>query len=201
MGESLLVQTHPLGFTGDTNPFNPLSVCIEIHHASTWHGPLVTHTKKWHPKQQLAVGRAWQPNSSFLTAPLLWAAHKSTAPFSSLGLGPLLSGTRFQKNITSLAGGLCCTTARIPDRFYVCTLILLNASSLKLSQTHSPKSLRSKTLYGLATQKFLLDLRVGRSWCFKQERLMAPCLWTSRHLPICIGNQASTKVLGSSELL
>lgn len=146
------------------------------------------------------MGRAWQSNSSFLTAPLLWAAHKSAAPFSSLGLGPLLSGTRFQKNITSLAGGLCCTTARIPDRSYVCTLILLNASSLKLSQTHSLKSLRSKTLYVLATQKFLLDLRVRRS-CFKQERLMAPCLWTSRHLPICIGNQASTKVLGSSELL
>lgn len=201
MGESLLVQTHPLGFTGDTNPFNPLSVCIEIHHASTWHGPLVTHTCKVTPKAAAGGGEgmAIQQQLPYRASALsLTQIHSSV--FLSWPWAPSF------RNSVSKKHHKPCRWFVLYHSSYSWQILRLHintpqASSLKLSQTHSPKSLRSKTLYGLATQKFLLDLRVGRSWCFKQERLMAPCLWTSRHLPICRGNQASTKVLGSSELL
>lgn len=90
--------------------------------------------------------------------------------FRSLALGPSFPALAF-KNITSHAGGFCCTTARIPDRFYICTLILLDASSLKLSQTHWPKSLRSPAWGGLTAQEFLTGSEGGGSWHFKHEKL------------------------------
>ena len=91
--------------------------------------------------------------------------------FPFLALGPFFPALCF-KNITSHAGGFCCTTARILDRSYICTLILLDVSSLKLSQTHWPKSLRSHAWGGLTTQEFLTG---SQGWgvrvFLKQEKL------------------------------
>ena len=86
------------------------------------------------------------------------------------------------KNITSFAGGLCCTTARIPDRSYICTFILLNTSSLKLSQTHWPKSLRSNTLYGLLHRNSFWVWRLEGHSALNKIGFMATCLWTLRYL-------------------
>ena len=103
--------------------------------------------------------------------------------FRSLALGPCFPALCF-KNITSHAGGFCCTTARIPDRSYICTLILLDASSLKLSQTHWPKSLRSPVWGGLKTQEFLTGSEGGGSWCFKHEKLHGHLALNFRRLTI-----------------
>lgn len=101
--------------------------------------------------------------------------------FPSLALGPFFPALCF-KNITSHAGGFCCTTARILDRSYICTLILLDASSLKLSQTHWPKSFRSNMWGGPTTQEFLTGAEGEGHEVLNKRNFMVAWLWTWRHL-------------------
>lgn len=100
MRESLLGITHYLVLREILTFSIPFSACTEVNPARlrlTWP---ISH-KNVAPTSVLGVGQ--RQHSSSVPAPLalrpvLWAAHKSTAPFSFLGPGPLLSGALFQKH-------------------------------------------------------------------------------------------------------